>query len=184
MHRRDVHLGVGRLVEIGVDNARVGPHAGEVAASRGAGDGVREQHVELVEVDDPVHANAEASAQNGWRTMTTKSSATSSSAPDSATIIEKWEPIMGVSVADWGVKQMKTRWGTCNIKAHRIWLNLELAKKPHHSLEYIVVHEMTHLLEKHHNDHFKGLMDKFLPQWRQYREALNRAPLGHEEWEE
>jgi len=99
-------------------------------------------------------------------------------------IIEKWEPIMGVRVADWGVKQMKTKWGTCNIKAQRIWLNLELAKKPHHSLEYIVVHEMTHLLEKGHNDRFKGLMDKFLPQWRQYREALNLAPLGHEEWEE
>jgi predicted metal-dependent hydrolase len=99
-------------------------------------------------------------------------------------IIEKWEPIMGVSVAEWNVKQMKTKWGTCNITARRIWLNLELAKKPPHSLEYIVVHEMAHLLEKHHNDYFKLLMDKFLPQWRQYREELNRAPLGHEEWVE
>jgi predicted metal-dependent hydrolase len=99
-------------------------------------------------------------------------------------LIEKWEPIMGVSVADWGVKQMKTKWGTCNIKARRIWLNLELAKKPHHSLEYIVVHEMTHLLEKGHDDRFKRLMDRFLPQWRQYRVALNSAPLGWEEWEE
>jgi len=99
-------------------------------------------------------------------------------------LIEKWEPIMGVSVAEWGVKQMKTKWGTCSIKARRIWLNLELTKKPHHSLEYIVVHEMTHLLEKNHNDRFKWLMDKFLPQWRLYREELNRAPLGWEEWEE
>ncbi|MDD5287398.1 MAG: SprT family zinc-dependent metalloprotease [Desulfuromonadaceae bacterium] len=99
-------------------------------------------------------------------------------------LIEKWEPIMGVAVAEWGVKQMKTKWGTCSIKARRIWLNLELVKKPVHSLEYIVVHEMAHLLEKHHNDRFKALMDQFLPQWRQYREELNRAPLGWEEWEE
>lgn len=99
-------------------------------------------------------------------------------------LIEKWEPIMGVSIAEWGVKQMKTKWGTCSIKARRIWLNLELAKKPTHALEYIVVHEMAHLLEKGHGDRFKGLMDKFLPQWRQYREELNRAPLGWEEWGE
>lgn len=98
-------------------------------------------------------------------------------------LITKWQPLMGVSVADWGVKQMKTKWGTCNITARRIWLNLELAKKPPHSLEYIVVHEMTHLLEKGHNDRFKGLMDQFLPNWRHCREELNRAPLGHESWE-
>ncbi|MFZ4856181.1 MAG: M48 family metallopeptidase [Desulfuromonadaceae bacterium] len=100
------------------------------------------------------------------------------------TLIAKWEPIMNVSVAEWGVKQMKTKWGTCSIKACRIWLNLELAKKPAHALEYIVVHEMAHLLEKGHGDRFKRLMDQFLPQWRQYREELNRAPLGWEEWEE
>jgi predicted metal-dependent hydrolase len=99
-------------------------------------------------------------------------------------LIEKWQPIMNVSVAEWGVKQMKTKWGTCSIKACRIWLNLELAKKPAHALEYIVVHEMAHLLEKGHGDRFKMLMDQFLPQWRQYREELNRAPLGWEEWEE
>ena len=99
-------------------------------------------------------------------------------------LIGKWEPIMNVSVAVWGVKQMKTKWGTCSIMARRIWLNLELAKKPAHALEYIVVHEMAHLLEKGHGDRFKMLMDQFLPQWRQYREELNRAPLGWEEWEE
>ena len=96
-------------------------------------------------------------------------------------LIGKWEPIMNVSVAEWGVKQMKTKWGTCSIKARRIWLNLELAKKPAHALEYIVVHELAHLLEKGHGDRFKRLMDQFLPQWRQYREELNRAPLGWEE---
>jgi predicted metal-dependent hydrolase len=99
-------------------------------------------------------------------------------------LIGKWQPIMNVSVAEWGVKQMKTKWGTCSIMARRIWLNLELAKKPAHALEYIVVHEMAHLLEKGHGDRFKMLMDQFLPQWRQYREELNRAPLGWEEWEE
>ena len=99
-------------------------------------------------------------------------------------LIGKWEPIMNVSVAEWGIKQMKTKWGTCSIKARRIWLNLELAKKPAHALEYIVVHEMAHLLEKGHGDRFKMLMDQFLPQWRQYREELNQAPLGWEEWEE
>ena len=99
-------------------------------------------------------------------------------------LITKWEGIMGVDVAEWGVRQMKTKWGTCNIKARRIWLNLELAKKPLHALEYIVVHELNHLLEKGHNERFKGLMDQFLPHWRQYREELNRAPLGWEEWEE
>ena len=97
-------------------------------------------------------------------------------------LITKWESEIGVQVADWGVKKMKTRWGTCNISACRIWVNLELAKKPLQCLEYILVHEMLHLIERHHNDHFKELMDRFMPQWRLYRAELNRAPLGHEDW--
>jgi len=97
-------------------------------------------------------------------------------------LIDKWQPIVNMSVAEWGVKQMKTKWGTCNIKAQRIWLNLELVKKPVHCLEYIIVHEMLHLLERNHNDRFKLLMDKFMPQWRSYREELNRAPLAHDAW--
>ncbi|MEK6743834.1 MAG: SprT family zinc-dependent metalloprotease [Nitrospirota bacterium] len=97
-------------------------------------------------------------------------------------LIDKWQPVLNVSVDDWGVKQMKTKWGTCNIKVHRIWLNLELVKKPVHCLEYIIVHEMLHLLERNHNDRFKLLMDKFMPQWRSYREELNRAPLAHDAW--
>ena len=83
-----------------------------------------------------------------------------------------------------GIKPKKTRWGTCNPAARRIWLNLELIKKPVHCLEYIIVHELVHLLEKHHNDRFKALMDQYLPLWRQYREELNRAQLGHEGWGE
>ena len=92
-------------------------------------------------------------------------------------LIAKWEPEIGVKVAQWGVKKMKTKWGTCNIDARRIWLNLELAKKPVQCLEYIVVHEMVHLLERHHNDYFRELMDRFMPQWRLYKDQLNEAPL-------
>ncbi len=94
----------------------------------------------------------------------------------------KWEPVIGVQVSQWGIKKMKTRWGACNIAAKRIWLNLELAKKPPECLSYILVHEMVHLLERHHNVRFKALMDGFMSQWRLYQETLNRAPLAHEEW--
>jgi hypothetical protein len=77
---------------------------------------------------------------------------------------------------------MKTRWGSCNAAARRVWLNLELAKKRPSCLEYILVHEMVHLLERHHNDRFKDYMDRFMPQWRLHREELNRSPLAHESW--
>lgn len=88
-------------------------------------------------------------------------------------LIEKWEPPMGVSVREFGVKQMKTRWGTCNIRDRRIWLNLELAKKRPELLEYVVVHEMVHLLERLHNKRFYSLMEKFLPNWQKLEIALN-----------
>lgn len=81
-------------------------------------------------------------------------------------------------MADWGIKKMKTKWGSCNIKERRIWLNLELAKKPIECLEYVLVHELVHLLERHHNQRFQAYMDQYLPQWRQCREILNREPLG------
>jgi len=98
-------------------------------------------------------------------------------------LIVKWEQVMGVEVGNWGIKQMKTKWGTCNIDERRILVNLELAKKPPRSLEFILVHEMVHLLERHHNDNFLAYMNKHLPSWRFYRDELNRAPLAHEEWE-
>lgn len=97
-------------------------------------------------------------------------------------MIEKWEKIIGVTVSDWGVKQMKTKWGTCNIEQKRIWLNLELAKKPVQCLEYIVVHEMVHLLERHHNERFVAYMDRFLPKWRHLKETLNQLPVGYVVW--
>ncbi|HEX6981321.1 MAG TPA: SprT family zinc-dependent metalloprotease [Balneolaceae bacterium] len=88
-------------------------------------------------------------------------------------LIEKWEKKMGVNVEEWGVRQMKTKWGSCNTHDKRIWLNLELAKKSSKCLEYVVVHEMVHLLERLHNKRFKALMDHFMPQWRQHKEKLN-----------
>jgi len=97
-------------------------------------------------------------------------------------LLEKWQPVLGVQIAAWGIKKMKTKWGSCNLAARRIWLNLELAKKPVQCLEYIVVHELVHLLERHHNERFSALLDTHLPLWRQYREMLSKSPLGHEEW--
>lgn len=93
-------------------------------------------------------------------------------------LLEKWQPILGVTARAWGIKRMKTKWGTCNIEAQRIWLNLELAKKPVQCLEYIVVHELTHLLERHHNERFTGLLDQHFPQWRMLREELNGSVLA------
>ena len=98
-------------------------------------------------------------------------------------LLEKWQSALGVQVADWGIKKMKTKWGTCNVEARRIWLNLELAKKPVQCLEYIVVHELVHLIERHHNDRFISIMDKHLPQWRLHRQELNAAPLAQETWD-
>ncbi|MDX1524472.1 MAG: SprT family zinc-dependent metalloprotease [Anaerolineae bacterium] len=97
-------------------------------------------------------------------------------------LIPKWESVIGEQVVGWSVKKMKTKWGSCNITQRRIWLNLELAKKPPECLEYILVHEMVHLLERHHNDNFRTYMDKFLPSWRLHRDVLNSAPLAHEDW--
>jgi predicted metal-dependent hydrolase len=97
-------------------------------------------------------------------------------------LVAKWAPIIGVDVADWGVKKMKTRWGTCNADARRIWINLELAKKSPLCLEYVVVHEMVHLIERRHNERFRDLMDQHFPQWRIARDELNHSPLAHEDW--
>ncbi|MGN8224772.1 M48 family metallopeptidase [Gracilimonas sp. BCB1] len=88
-------------------------------------------------------------------------------------LIEKWEPRMNVKVNEFGVKKMKTRWGTCNIRDHRIWLNLELAKKRPELLEYVVIHEMVHLLERLHSKRFYRFMSEFLPEWKSLKDELN-----------
>jgi predicted metal-dependent hydrolase len=98
-------------------------------------------------------------------------------------LLAQWEPVVGVQAAECRIKRMKTRWGTCNITARRIWLNLELAKKPPECLEYILVHELVHLHERHHNERFRTLMDRYLPSWRLHRDRLNQTPLAHEDWE-
>lgn len=100
-----------------------------------------------------------------------------------APLIEKWEPALGVKANKIIVRRMKTKWGSCNPYTHNIHLNTELAKKPHECLEYVLVHEMVHLLEPSHNAVFVGLIDQFMPEWRHFRDELNRARLGHVDWE-
>jgi predicted metal-dependent hydrolase len=97
-------------------------------------------------------------------------------------LIAKWEPLMGVRVKRFFVQKMKTKWGSCNPGVKSIRLNTDLAKKPAECLEYIVVHEMVHLLEPTHNSHFTNLMDQFMPKWRFYKDQLNRLPVRHEDW--
>lgn len=97
-------------------------------------------------------------------------------------VIIKWEKQMGVSLNEFGIKKMKTKWGTCNREAKRIWLNLELAKKPFACIEYIIVHELVHLLERNHNDRFIAYMDRFLPEWKELKKELNKLPVSHREW--
>ncbi len=97
-------------------------------------------------------------------------------------IIRKWEMKSGLQVNAYGVKRMKTKWGSCNPAHKRIWLNLELIKKPINCLEYVVVHEMVHFLERTHNDPFKAHMDRIMPPWKTFRDDLNRSFLAHENW--
>ncbi|MFD1466919.1 M48 family metallopeptidase [Hymenobacter caeli] len=90
----------------------------------------------------------------------------------------KWQARIGVQAREWQVKLMKTKWGTCNAEAGRIWLNLELAKVAPALLEYVVVHELIHLLERAHNERFRGLLDQYLPAWRRCRDELNGGALA------
>ena len=98
-------------------------------------------------------------------------------------LVDKWQAILGVTAAGgWGIKRMKTKWGACNTGARRIWVNLELAKKAPRCVEYVVVHELAHLLERHHNERFLAIMNRHMPQWRAIRQELNAEPLAHETW--
>lgn len=92
-------------------------------------------------------------------------------------LVQQWQPVLGVQVAEWRIKRMKTRWGTCNIRDRRVWLNLALAKRPPECLEYVLVHEMVHLLERRHNARFYAFMDRFLPDWRTRRALLNNGGM-------
>ncbi|MDZ4854259.1 MAG: SprT family zinc-dependent metalloprotease [Nitrospirota bacterium] len=97
-------------------------------------------------------------------------------------VIRKWESLLDVNVTRFFVQRMKTKWGSCSHGAGSIRLNTELAKKPAECLEYIVLHEMIHLLEPTHNSRFVDLMDQFMPKWQFQREELNRLPVRHETW--
>ncbi len=97
-------------------------------------------------------------------------------------LLSRWEPKIGVTVPKWSIRRMKTKWGSCNRKTGHIWFNVELAKKHPDCLEYLAVHEMTHLLERGHGERFSKLMDRLMPDWRERRDRLNHAPLGHERW--
>lgn len=97
-------------------------------------------------------------------------------------VIAKWEPRMCVTVPKWSIRQMKTKWGSCNRETGHIWFNVELAKKHPDNLEYLAVHEMTHLIERNHGERFTKLMDNNMPDWRARRDRLNEAPLAHEQW--
>jgi len=100
-----------------------------------------------------------------------------------AEVIAKWEPLLGVQVANVFVQKMKTRWGGCNPRTRAIRLNTDLAKKPKDCLEYIVVHEMVHMIQPTHNAQFVALMNRFMPKWQFFRQKLNRLPVRHEEWQ-
>lgn len=97
-------------------------------------------------------------------------------------LLEQWQAKLGVQVSAWGIKRMKTKWGSCNPISGRVWFNLELIKKPVQCLEYIVVHELIHLLIRQHNEQFMALLNRHLPKWQEQREMLNVLPLAHEIW--
>jgi predicted metal-dependent hydrolase len=97
-------------------------------------------------------------------------------------LIKKWQKKIGVQASFWGIRRMKTQWGTCDEKTKRLWFNLELVKKPESCIQYVVVHELVHLVERRHDEKFISLMDKYLPKWRSEKDDLNQLILSHEEW--
>lgn len=97
-------------------------------------------------------------------------------------MMDKWQRALRVRASAWAIKKMKTRWGTCTVGARRVWVNLELAKKPLRSIEYVLVHELAHLRVRSHSEEFTKLLDAHLPDWRERRKELQQSTLGAEEW--
>lgn len=97
-------------------------------------------------------------------------------------VVGRWAESLDIKGPEWRIRKMRTKWGSCNPEAHRIWLNLELAKKAPQCLDYVAVHEMVHLIEPKHSARFEQLLDTTLPTWRMHRDELYRLPLGHEDW--
>ncbi|WP_234026689.1 M48 family metallopeptidase [Melaminivora suipulveris] len=98
-------------------------------------------------------------------------------------LLDKWQALMKVQASRVHVQRMKTKWGSCNPASRSIRLNTELAKKPPECLEYVLVHELAHLIERRHDARFRALMDRFMPRWQQYRDELNQLPVRHERWD-
>lgn len=97
-------------------------------------------------------------------------------------LLRKWQKKLGVKPKEVRIKKMKTKWGTCNTKPRRIWLNLELAKKPLHCIDYVFVHELIHFIEKNHSEKFIYLLESVLPHWQSTKDELNESPLGYSKW--
>lgn len=98
-------------------------------------------------------------------------------------LIPKWESKIGVNASYYGIRKMRTKWGSCNSAEKRIWLNLELAKKSIYCLEYVLVHEIIHLIEPKHSKQFFKLLDEYMPTWRMHRDTLDEPPLVHVDWD-
>ncbi len=128
----------------------------------------------ILRIREDTPLSVREAALDGWYREQVRSAATP--------LITKWQPIIGVQVARLFVRRMKTRWGSCNHRLRTIRLNTDLAKKPPECLEYLIVHEMVHIIEPTHNDQFRQLMARFLPNWQHHRNLLNQLPLRHEEW--
>ena len=99
-----------------------------------------------------------------------------------STFVEKWSKKVMATPNEVRIRKMKTRWGTCNSDDKRIWLNLELAKKPKICISYVVLHEVIHLIEKKHSEKFIGILDSLMPNWNAIRDELNMYPLSHTNW--
>jgi predicted metal-dependent hydrolase len=140
---------------------------------RGYGVRLTRSHLELVVRSNSTPAHRET-LLNDWYRAQLRSVASS--------LIGKWQARLGVEVSTWGIRKMKTKWGACNPDSRRIWLNLELAKAPLECVEYIVLHELAHLLVRHHNEGFQALMDANMSGWRERRTRLTSVPLTHVLW--
>lgn len=133
----------------------------------------RKTHIDLIVRPDSIVEQREKVLNNWYRDNLKQRS---------KPLIEKWKKKIGVEVADWQIRQMKTKWGSCKVSTGRVWLNLELMKKPGHCLEYVIVHELLHFKVRHHNDQYLALMDRHLPHWRSCRDELNRFVVSHANW--
>lgn len=134
---------------------------------------IRKTHIDMYITPDMTQERKERLMENYYRAELKK---------QIPALQDKWSKITGLNVNEVKVRKMKTKWGTCNPKQQRIWLNLELAKKAPRCVEYVLVHELTHLKEKHHNKQFEQLLKSYMPQWDQCKQELNSSILSYSKW--